>query len=152
METLMFFDGHGVCVGTKLEPKVGNSIKATIRTLMPLEQAIGKTYQEISEFHQPAWYLRRYPRLCAHLICTSLGYATPLLAADIVKSAHESEPHFCEWIHACYNGDPRPPTAEAFKRRHSHKGYMSEYDHARALVDAVNEKGDQPSGMLASWF
>ena len=43
-------------------------------------------------------YLRRYPRICAHIIAESLGYAVPDVAAQILKDAKERRENFCEWI------------------------------------------------------
>ena len=37
-------------------------------------------------------YLRRYPRLCAHVIAESLGYATPMVAATILKASKTPHP------------------------------------------------------------
>ena len=39
---------------------------------------------------------------------------------------------------------------QAVKRRHTHKGYMAEYKHAKALVDRANETGQEP--LFGSWF
>lgn len=101
---------------------------------------------------QPLDYLRRYPRLCAHVICHSLGYATPLTAARILRHADRDEPEWCEWIDACYARDPKPAVRQAVAGRHSHQGYMAHYPHAIALVRGVIANGEQPLGMLASWF
>ena len=35
--------------------------------------------------------MKRWPRLCAHIICESVGYATPALAARIVMDAKGGE-------------------------------------------------------------
>jgi hypothetical protein len=95
-------------------------------------------------------YMKRYPRLTAHVIAESLGYAPPSRAARIVMDAHLKQENWCEWIAACYKCDPRPAVERAFKYRHSHKGYMAEYKLAKALVDQANQTGDEP--MFASWF
>ena len=42
--------------------------------------------------------MRRWPRLTAHLIASSLGYATPTCAARILKDAKEGRENWCEWI------------------------------------------------------
>ena len=94
--------------------------------------------------------LRRYPRLVAHVIAESLGYATPDLAAKIVADAILDQPNYCEWIACCYGGDPRQAVQNAIARRHRHQGYMSEYQQALALVRHAIETGEQP--LLASWF
>lgn len=94
--------------------------------------------------------LRRWPRLCAHVICHSLGYATPTRAADIVLAAARRRPHFCEWIDACYAGDPLPAVQAAIQGRHTHRGYMAEYRVARALVEQAIHDGDHC--VFASWF
>ena len=46
--------------------------------------------------------LRRWPRVCGHVICHSLGYATPRAAASIVLATARREKHYCEWISACW--------------------------------------------------
>ena len=95
-------------------------------------------------------YLQRYPRVCAHIIAESLGYAVPLVSASILKHAKENKPHYCEWIDACYSGDARRALEDAIRHRHNHKDYMAEFKLAYALVQRANETGQEPE--LASWF
>jgi hypothetical protein len=95
--------------------------------------------------------LSRYPRLCAHIICESLGYATPLKAADILRDALMGWPNYCEWVASCFGGDPVVPCERAIRTRHYHKGYMAEYRHAILLVRRALKEGE-PADMLASWF
>lgn len=94
--------------------------------------------------------MRRYPRLTAHVIAESLGYATPSRAAAIVRDAREGRKNYCEWIDACYNGDPLPAVKNAIRSRHTHRGFMAEYKLALALVRRALETGDEP--VFASWF
>lgn len=94
--------------------------------------------------------LRRYPRICAHVICESLGYATPTVAAGILLAAIKGEKHYCEWVYSCYRCDATLPVKSAIARRHQHRGYMAEYSQALALVNRAIRTGDEP--MLASWF
>jgi hypothetical protein len=95
-------------------------------------------------------YLRVYPRLCAHVIAESLGYAPPSRAARIVMDAHKRQENWCEWIYSCYNKDPLPAVRNAFQSRHTHRGFMAEYKLAKALVDRAVQTGDEP--IFASWF
>ena len=95
-------------------------------------------------------YLRRYPRICAHIIAESLGYATPDTAAMILKDAKEGKENWCEWIDACYQRDPRPAVERAIRYRHTHRGYMAEYQQALAIVRRRLETGEGP--VFASWF
>lgn len=93
---------------------------------------------------------RRYPRIVAHVIAESLGYATPECAARIVFDLIRRRENWCEWIYSCYSCDPRKAVAAAIQKRHFHKGYMAEYRHARHLVEEFNTTGNQPE--FASWF
>ena len=93
--------------------------------------------------------IRRYPRIVAHVICHSLGYATPTLAADIVAKARNRGPQYCEWIYCCYKADPRPAVTDAIRNRHGHRGYMAEYGQAKALVRDALAAGREP--IFASW-
>jgi hypothetical protein len=95
-------------------------------------------------------YMRRYPRIVAHIIAESLGYATPSCAARILMDAKEGRENWCEWIFACYERDPKKAVALAIKTRHTHHGFMAEYKQARALVEQAMETGDEP--IFASWF
>lgn len=95
-------------------------------------------------------YLRRYPRVCAHIIAESLGYAVPELAAGILKDTKDGCQNYCEWIYSCYRGDPRPAVERAIRGRHRHTGYMASYAQALALVRHQIESGEGP--MFASWF
>jgi hypothetical protein len=94
--------------------------------------------------------MKVYPRLVSHVICESLGYAVPTLAARILRDAHLREKNYCEWIWSCHNQDPLPAVRLAIKTRHYHKGFMADYRTARALVDEANKTGEEP--IFASWF
>ena len=98
----------------------------------------------------PDDYLRRYPRICAHIIAHSLGYAVPRLAARILQDAKEGKENRCEWIDACYQRNPRPAVADAIRKRHTHVGYMASYKQALAIIRRELETGEGPT--LASWF
>lgn len=95
-------------------------------------------------------YLRRYPRLCSHIICQSLGYATPTAAARILMHADRNEPDYCEWIATCYSGDASKAVRAAIQARHSHHGYMADFDVAFNLVRRAIESGQEP--LFGSWF
>jgi hypothetical protein len=94
--------------------------------------------------------MRRYPRLVSHVICFSNGYASPTLAARILKDAKEGKQNYCEWIWSCYRCDPRPAVQGAIRYRHSHRGFMADFDMAYALVRRAIETGEEP--MFGSWF
>jgi len=94
--------------------------------------------------------MKEYPRITAHVIAESLGYATPSCAARILKDARERKENYCEWIDACYGGDPLPAVKNAIRNRHHHKGFMAEYKTALALVKRAIETGDEP--VFESWF
>jgi hypothetical protein len=94
--------------------------------------------------------MKKYPRITAHVIAESLGYATPSCAAGILRDAIEGRENYCEWIYSCYGKDPKKAVRDAIKRRHYHKGFMAEYKTALALVKRAIETGEEP--LFASWF
>jgi len=94
--------------------------------------------------------MNRYPRITAHIIAESLGYATPSCAAMILKDAREGKENYCEWIYSCYDKNPLRAVQDSIKRRHYHKGFMAEYKRAYALVKRAIETGDEP--LFGSWF
>ena len=94
--------------------------------------------------------MKKYPRITAHIIAESLGYATPSCAARILKDAREGQKNYCEWIYSCYDGDPLPAVKNAIRNRHYHKGFMAEYKVALALVKHAIETDDEP--LFGSWF
>jgi hypothetical protein len=94
--------------------------------------------------------MRRYPRISAHIIAESLGYATPTRAALILRDAKHRQQNWCEWIYSCYQCDALRAVQDAIRNRHSHRGYMAEYAQARALVERALRSGDEP--VFASWF
>lgn len=96
--------------------------------------------------------LRRWPRLVAHVICQSLGYFTPITAARCVADYRNGRPNFSEYVACCFRGDPKPVVERAIRGRHLHRGYMSDYAYARALVESVRGGGQWPVDRLASWF
>jgi len=94
--------------------------------------------------------MQSYPRITAHIICASLGYATPSCAAGILKTLIEGKKNYCEWIYCCHAGNPKPAVERAIRGRHSHHGFMSDYTLAKALVDENIKSGNEP--IFASWF
>ena len=94
--------------------------------------------------------MRRFPRIVAHIIAESLGYATPTCAARILLNAIQNEENGCEWVYTCYGCDAGKCAEASIRNRHGHKGYMAEFKLARALVDRALETGSEPE--LASWF
>jgi hypothetical protein len=94
--------------------------------------------------------MMRYPRITAHIIAESLGYATPSKAALILKDAREGKENWCEWIYSCYDRDPKKAVRNAIRNRHHHEGFMAEYKLALALVKRAIETDDEP--IFASWF
>ncbi len=109
---------------------------------------IGKRYKPKPD--SPMEVMRRWPSLTAHLICESLGYATPTKAGLIILDAINNRENWCEWVYACYNKNPKIPLQRAIKGRHHHEGYMAEYRNAIALVRRAIDTGEEP--VFASWF
>ncbi len=95
-------------------------------------------------------FMRRWPRVTAHIISESLGYATPTTAAMIGLDGMYGRENWCEWIYSCYGRDAREALRRAIQHRHGHTGYMAEYKLAKKLVDVGIEKGKEP--LFASWF
>lgn len=109
--------------------------------------------------------LQRYPRLVAHLICESLGYFTPLCAANAIVAYCEDRSFACEWYSSMceHRGKGffdtetlkainKETLGRAFARRRRHQGYMASYPQALALVKAELQRAGATSGMLAAWF
>lgn len=95
-------------------------------------------------------FMNAYPRITAHIIAESLGYATPSCAARILRDGAKREENWCEWIDACYGGNALKAVQDAIRNRHCHKGYMAEYKLARALVERARREDEEP--IFASWF
>ena len=94
--------------------------------------------------------MKRYPRITAHIIAESLGYATPSCAARILKDARKGRENYCEWIYSCYDKNPLRAVQDSIKNRHYHKGFMAEYKQAYALVKRAIETDEEP--LFGSWF
>lgn len=107
----------------------------------------------------------KYPRLIAHLICESLGYFSPNAAANAIVNYARNTPFACEWYsHMChcrtkdYFNDAellkigKEVLRQSFQHRKYHKGYMSEYNRAIAIIKHELENKGSTSEMLASWF
>jgi hypothetical protein len=84
------------------------------------------------------------------MIAEGLGYATPTCAAQILRDAKYGQENWCEWIYSCHDRNPIRAVKNAIRSRHHHKGFMAEYQHAKALVDRALNTGDEP--IFASWF
>jgi hypothetical protein len=111
----------------------------------------------------PEEALARWKTLGSHLISESLGYMTPKVAGMALKAYANDEVFGCEWyshISQCRGKDMfdqaeykkinRDVIEPAFLNRAKHKGYMADYQQAKALVDEFVGTGRQPD--LASWF
>ena len=107
----------------------------------------GKRTRAIME---PVDVMARWPSLVAHMICESLGYATPTTAAAIILDAANGRENWCEWVYSCYAKDPKKPLQYCIRTRHHHKGYMAEYRQALVLVMQAMVTGNEP--LFASWF
>ena len=96
-------------------------------------------------------FMRRYPRITAHIISESLGYATPSTAARIGLDGLHGRENCCEWVYSCYGRDARKVLQTSIQRRHRHEGYMSWYkEGALPLVKEAIEEKKEP--LLGSWF
>lgn len=84
-------------------------------------------------------YLRQYPSICAHIICESLGYASPLTAAGILHDAIHNKINGSEWIISCYRGDAMLAVRDAIRFRDTHQGFMADY--GLALLAVYKELG-----------
>jgi len=104
-----------------------------------------REHEETREF-----YMARYPRITAHIIAESLGYATPSCAAAILRDADRRKQNYCEWIDACYHGLALDAVKQAIRTRHFHSGFMASYKLALAYVMRAAKTGREPE--LASWF
>jgi len=94
--------------------------------------------------------MKKYPRITAHIIAESLGYASPSCAAAILRDSIQGKSNYCEWIYSCYDANPKKAIQNAIKNRHNHKGFMAEYKLALALVNRAIETDDEP--IFGSWF
>jgi len=97
-----------------------------------------------------AYVLQRYPRIVAHMICSSLGYFTPSSAAACVANAIKGEKNFCEMVAHCFKGDAQACVRHAISHRIAHRGPMAEYHQALPIVAAAVAGLGEPH--FASWF
>ncbi len=96
-------------------------------------------------------FLTRFPRVTAHIISESLGYAPPTRAAQIGLDGMYGRENWCEWIYSCYDRDARKALTQAIERRHYHDGFMCWYtERALPLVRYAVEHDKEPE--FASWF
>lgn len=95
-------------------------------------------------------FMSRYPRITAHIVAESLGYATPTLAAIIGLDGKNNRENHCEWVACCYGKNALEVLRKAISSRHYHDGYMRSFKTALALVRQAITTRREP--MLASWF
>ena len=131
-------------------------------SVVALSPCLGTTEQQPITRDQ---VLQKYPRLISHMICESLGYFSPLCAANALAHHISGKPFFCEWYsHICScrskgNFDHAEVlkvgadvVQSAVEQRNRHKGFMSDYQQALTLVMAERQQRGCTEGMLASWF
>jgi len=98
-----------------------------------------------------AEFMKRYPRITAHIISESLGYAPPSRAAQIGLDGMYGKENWCEWIYSCYGKDARKALQDSIRNRHYHEGFMCWYkEGALPLVRHAIETDQEP--VFASWF
>lgn len=103
--------------------------------------------------------LEKYPRVVAHLVAESLGYFSPKSAAMAVEAHKNGQEYWCEWYMAMRTKTKgivevnREVISRAVKNRHFHRGYMSDYYRARALVNAyrAHPVSDPLTELMGSW-
>lgn len=132
-------------------------------------KCIKKHLKRMKVFFDIEDVLVKYPRLIGHMICESLGYFTPKAAANALLHYKRNMPFYCEWY--CHTTElklknknlpyhdqeyknelllvGRDVVRWAYKARHSHKGYMKDYQLAKKIVEQ-SIKGKDPE--FASWF
>lgn len=85
--------------------------------------------------------IKRWPRLVAHMICESLGYFTPLSAANAILFYKSNAPFFCKMYcdlsrrrgKSLFDNDEVTKIGKEFiersiQRRHTHYGLMADYN------------------------
>jgi hypothetical protein len=95
-------------------------------------------------------YMRRYPRIVAHIICASISYANPTLAAQILKHAKKGLEHECAWISSSYNNNAVLAVKDAIRMRDCHIGYQTDFRTAYAVVRRAIDTGVEP--LVEQWF
>jgi hypothetical protein len=113
--------------------------------------------------------MRRWPRIVAHLIASSLGYFSPQSAANAIRSVKRKEAFACEWYYdwadKARENDPKKKCQtfeqtllevgkesllKAIRNRHYHRGYMASYQKAREIIERELATGESPN--FGSWF
>jgi len=125
--------------------------------------------------------LRRYPRVCAHLVCDSLGYYSPDSAAYALRDIALGRPAYSEWfmhmasVQLKNEGAAAPRDADGYvdeayyqktmigigrhileravKSRSHHHGMMADYGQARAVIaHKLTPRGEKDFNIaLSSW-
>lgn len=113
-------------------------------------------YQLEQHAIEPRRLLHRYPRLCGHLICCSLGYLTPRAAEAMIEQYQQGKGFWCEWIYDMHLRTGRDmfdltqdTIRHAISFRKGHRGYMADIGHAKAVIHH-ELAGSGP--VFASWF
>ena len=100
--------------------------------------------------------IKRYPNITAHLICQSLGYFSPMAAANAIANHINGLETCCEWYIHMYDGKRtmleigHDMISQAISRRRHHRGYMADYRIARAMVKTTIDDPRQ-SPIFQSW-
>jgi len=111
--------------------------------------------------------LRRYPRLCAHLMAHSLGYLSARGAASVIAEHASGRPSYNEWFvsmvtrHRCPDAGSldeallqvgREEIGHAVRYRRTHTGYMADARMALALVQRERRGMAAPLSDMAGWM
>ena len=127
----------------------GEDVPTRCRVVIAAAIGLGSFHRDPADWG-PGAVMALWPRTVAHVICGSLGYATPSLAARILADAKARRPSYCEWIDSCYARDAHRAVQHCVRGRHGHRGIMAEYRNAIALVRRAVNSGKEP--VFASWF
>ena len=98
--------------------------------------------------------LQRWPRIVANLICDSLGYFSPMGAANAIADHVNERECWCELYISFLRSDKamlaigEERLRNAIRSRHRHRGFMADYRAARLAV-AHERNGNGP--IFMSW-
>jgi hypothetical protein len=114
--------------------------------------------------------MRRWLRIIAHLIASSLGYFSPQSAANAIRSVKRNGAFacewYCDWADKARENDPKKYECQTFEQtllevgkesllkairnRHYHRDYMASYQKARKIIERELTTGESPN--FGSWF
>ncbi|UCF84587.1 MAG: hypothetical protein JSV50_02855, partial [Desulfobacteraceae bacterium] len=112
-----------------------------------------KTKTTMKKPEIPQQFIRRYPRIAAHILAQSFGRATATMAAQVGLDALYRRENHQEWVQRRYKGNAGKCLKWSLEFRYFHRLFSANYKfNSRLVSDLINKGYECPPGTGTPWW